>query len=97
VEPSRRGGFMSANSSFQHIAGGLGTALGGVLVLVQPGQPFLHYERVGYVAVAATLASLLVVGKLRLLPVQTPVTVEQSLAAAAEAQMDAGEALTLVE
>ena len=97
VEPSRRGGFMSANSSFQHIAGGLGTALGGVLVLVQPGQPFLHYERAGYVAVAATLASLLVVGKLRLLPVQTPVTVEQSLAAAAEAQMDAGEALTLVE
>jgi len=57
----------------------------------------LHYERAGYVAVAATLASLLVVGKLRLLPVQTPVTVEQSLAAAAEAQMDAGEALTLVE
>ena len=97
VEPARRGGFMSANSSFQHLAGGLGTALGGLLVTVEPGQPFLHYDRAGWVASAATLATLWVVGKLKPLAVQPPVTVGQSLAAAAEAQADAGEALGLAE
>ena len=88
---------MSANSSFQHLAGGLGTALGGLLVTVEPGQPFLHYDRAGWVASAATLATLWVVGKLKPLAVQPPVTVGQSLAAAAEAQADAGEALGLAE
>ncbi|MFM8931150.1 MAG: MFS transporter, partial [Gemmataceae bacterium] len=95
VEPAKRGGFMSANSSFQHIAGGLGTTLGGLLVTVQPGEPFFNFDKVGYVALGATLASLLIVGRLKPLPTQNPVTVQQSLAAAAEAQADAGEALEL--
>lgn len=97
VEPAKRGGFMSANSSFQHIAGGLGTTLGGLLVTVQPGEPFFNFDKVGYVALGATLASLLIVGRLKPLPTQNPVTVQQSLAAAAEAQADAGEALELAD
>ena len=97
VEPSRRGGFMAANSSFQHIAGGLGTTLGGFLVTAESGQPFLNYELAGYIAASATLASLWVAGKLKPLPVQSPATFQQSLAAAAEAQGEAGDAFGMAE
>lgn len=97
VEPGRRGGFMSANSSFQHIAGGLGTLLAGMLISTESGEPVLHFEVVGYIAVASTLATLWVVGRLKPLAVQPPMTLGQSLAAAAEAQADAGEALGVVE
>ncbi len=33
VEPSRRGGFMSANSAIQHISTGLGAYLGGLIIV----------------------------------------------------------------
>ena len=32
VRPERRGGFMSANSSVQHIATGIGASIGGLMI-----------------------------------------------------------------
>lgn len=65
VERRLRGGFMSANSAVQHLATGLGSAVGGLIVVNRPGEPFLHFDRVGYIAAAATLISLWLAGRLR--------------------------------
>jgi hypothetical protein len=67
------------------------------LVTAESGQPFLNYELAGYIAASATLASLWVAGKLKPLPVQSPATFQQSLAAAAEAQGEAGDAFGMAE
>jgi predicted MFS family arabinose efflux permease len=65
VEPRRRGGFMSANSAVQHLAAGLGAAIGGRVLIKSSGGAFLHYERVGIIAVVATLLSLWIAGLVR--------------------------------
>lgn len=97
VEPRKRGGFMSANSSVQHIAGGFGTAIGGWIIDSEPGQLMQHYDKVGYFALVATLASLVMAWFLR--PIQATQTtgLALSLGAAAEAQADAGEPLASME
>src|SRR5690606_24063794 len=46
VEPSRRGGFMSANSSLQHIASGVGTAVGGLIITQAADGRLQHMELV---------------------------------------------------
>lgn len=99
VERRLRGGFMSANSAVQHVATGLGSTVGGLLVEYSEGQPFLHYDRVGYIAAIATLISVWLAGRLRLADdgPATPITIEDSLAAAAEAEVDAGEPLASLE
>jgi MFS transporter, DHA1 family, inner membrane transport protein len=65
VEPRRRGGFMSANSAVQHLSAGVGAAIGGKILIKSAGGEFLHYERVGIIAVAATLLSLWIAGLVR--------------------------------
>ncbi|WP_428304125.1 MFS transporter [Lacipirellula sp.] len=91
VEPRRRGGFLSANSSVQHIASGIGASLGGKIVAQSPGEPLQHFGTVGWIAAAATLVSLWLAGRLRVAD-GTPVSAEEiSLPAAAEAAVDAGE------
>jgi len=65
VEPRRRGGFMSANSAVQHLSAGLGAAIGGKILIKSAGGSFLHYERVGIIAVLATLLSLWLAGLVR--------------------------------
>lgn len=99
VERRLRGGFMSANSAVQHIATGLGSAVGGLIVVNRPGEPFLHFDRVGYIAAGATLISLWLAGRLRLAEgeASAPITDALSLAAAAEAQADAGDPMAAVE
>lgn len=54
-----RGAFMSINSSLQQIAGGIGAAVGG-LIIVQDSKtsPLQHYEVIGYVVAAITLISI---------------------------------------
>ncbi len=66
VEPARRGGFMSANSAVQHISTGLAAYIGGLIIGDNPvDQPIPHFDTVGFMAVACTLVSLWVAGRVR--------------------------------
>ena len=65
IEPRRRGGFMSANASVQHIASGLGTMCGGLIVQGGAGEPLRHFGTVGILAATTTLASLWLAGHVR--------------------------------
>jgi MFS transporter, DHA1 family, inner membrane transport protein len=66
VEQERRGGFMSANSAVQHISTGLGAYLGGQIIVDDPVDHSIHhFDRVGMIAVAATLVSLWLAGRVR--------------------------------
>jgi len=58
IEPRRRGGFMSVNAAVQHVASGVGTTLGGMIVEGGAGEPLLHFGTVGMLAAGATIASL---------------------------------------
>jgi predicted MFS family arabinose efflux permease len=63
--PQRRGGLMSANSAVQHLSAGMGAAIGGRILIPSADGSFLHYERVGLVAVFASLISLWIAGLVR--------------------------------
>lgn len=65
VEPRRRGGFMSVNAAVQHLATGLGAFLGGLIVRRAADGTFLHFDRVGYLALTSTVASLFLARRLR--------------------------------
>ena len=93
VEPRRRGGFMSANASVQHIASGLGAYLGGVIITQQStGAPLAHFELVGYIGAFMTIVTLWLAGRVTIVDDGQPHAAEAlSLAAAAEATVDAGE------
>lgn len=94
VEPRRRGGFMSANSSIQHIASGLGASLGGLMITQTSEGKLENFGTVGALAAAATLATLWLAGRVRSPERAAAVSAESlSLAAAAEASVDAGEPL----
>jgi predicted MFS family arabinose efflux permease len=97
VTPERRGGFMSANSSVQHLAAGLGTSLAGLVVTESQAGRLKGFWIVGAFAAAATLLSVPLAARLRpavaeLTP-EVPTDFAESLAAAAEATCDAGEPL----
>lgn len=57
IEPRRRGSFMSMNSSVQHVACGLGSMVGGLIIEGGAGEPLRHFGTVGLMAAAATIAS----------------------------------------
>ena len=65
VEPSRRGGFMSANSAVQHLASGLGAFVGGKIIVTNSEKHLENFGRVGIMAVLATLVSLWLAGRVR--------------------------------
>jgi MFS family permease len=93
VEPHRRGGFLSANASVQHMASGLGAYLGGLIVSESPQGTLEHFGTVGWIAAGATLLSLWLAGRVKIVD-EEGVSAEQiSVPAAAEATADAGEAL----
>jgi predicted MFS family arabinose efflux permease len=92
VQPHRRGGFLSANSSMQHVSSGFGAYLGG-LIIQQTGGRLVHFGAVGWLAGAATLLSLWLAGRIRMAGEVTASDAEMSLAAAAEATFDVGEPL----
>jgi len=93
VEPHRRGGFLSANSSVQHISCGIGAYLGGLIITQAEGGPIHNFGTVGWIAAASTFVTLWLAGRVRTAGFPT-VTAEQiSLAAAAEASVDASEPL----
>ncbi len=65
VEPARRGGFMSANSSVQHLSAGLGTFLAGLVVTQSPDGRLEGYAWAGLFAAVLTLLSLPFAARLR--------------------------------
>jgi MFS transporter, DHA1 family, inner membrane transport protein len=65
VEPSRRGGFMSANSAIQHFASGLGAFVSGKIIVTSPQGALENFGKVGLMAVAATALSLWLAGRVR--------------------------------
>lgn len=65
IEPRRRGGFMSVNAAVQHVASGVGTTLGGMIVEGGAGEPLLHFGTVGMLAAGATIASLWLAARIR--------------------------------
>ncbi len=86
VEPHRRGSFLSANSSVQHVASGVGSYLGGLIVTQSATGKILHFGTVGWIAAGSTLASLWLATRIR---PATPISAEAlSIAAAAEASTD---------
>jgi predicted MFS family arabinose efflux permease len=94
VEPRRRGAFLSANSSIQHMASGFGAYLGGVIVTQSTDGSIEHFGIVGWIAAASTLVSLWLAGRVRVADQSSPASATMmSLAAAAEASVDAGESL----
>ncbi len=56
--PQDRGAFMSINASVQQLAGGLASALAGVIVVQTEGGRLGNYELLGYVVVGAMLVTL---------------------------------------
>lgn len=91
VEPRRRGAFLSANASVQHVASGLGAYLGGLIVSQSPSGRIEHFGTVGWVAAATTLVTLWLAGRVQTVGDHSIVAEAISLAAAAEATADAGE------
>lgn len=95
VAPHRRGSFMSANSSIQHIASGVGASLGGLIIVQPAGQAMEHFGLVGWIAAASTFATLWLAGRLPRPYVEAVSAEALSLAAAAEATADADEPLVV--
>lgn len=60
VLPQQRGGFMSINSSLQLLAQSVAVYMAGLVIEKLPDGKLLHYNWVGYVAMAMILASILV-------------------------------------
>lgn len=92
VEPRRRGGFLSANSSVQHIASGLDAYVGGVTITQTASGRIEHFGRVGWIAAGATLVSIWLAGRVRILDASAT-SAESIGLAAAEATADSGETL----
>lgn len=87
VPPQSRGGFMSVNSSVQHIASGLGTLLASYLIVKHKDGRLEHFGTVGLIACAITLLSLWLAGRLQpFTPAGKPVSAETELAAMTAAE-----------
>ncbi len=98
VEQRRRGAFLSANSSVQHMASGLGAYLGGLVVTQLPNGQIGNFWIVGLIAAGSTLLSLWLAGRVRVAYDESLVGAEAiSLAVAAEASVDAGEPMVSSE
>jgi len=93
VEPHHRGGFLSANSSIQHIASGVAAYLGSVVIKESADGKLEHFGLVGLIAAASTIASIWLAGRVRIIgAVPTPDLAEEvSLVATTEAGLDPGE------
>jgi predicted MFS family arabinose efflux permease len=97
VAPQRRGGFLGANSAVQHIAAGLGASVGGSILVKAPNGALEHYPLVGILGVLATLVSLWLAGRLQIIGADHATSPAESLAAAAQGTVDAGEPIAAVE
>jgi DHA1 family inner membrane transport protein len=96
VESRHRGGFMSVNSSVANLMSAVGSALGGILIkeVVLPGGEtrLVGYPLIGWIAAILSIASLLLIYRLRQVNEAMP-----SAEAAAKACPDCVETTELVE
>jgi MFS family permease len=58
-EPQDRGAFMSINSSVQQIAGGIASAVAGLIVVQTKAGPLKHYNVLGYVVLCSMTVTLI--------------------------------------
>ena len=86
AEPGERGSFLSVNSAVQQLAAGVSSFLAGLIITEGAGGALRHYNVVGAIAAAATLASLGMARRLR------PLEGERSSGALAPAGLPAGSA-----
>lgn len=63
--PSQRGAFSAINASVQQLSGGLASVIAGHIVAVGADQKLQHFDTVGFVVVASTLTSLLLLWRLQ--------------------------------
>lgn len=96
VEPRRRGGFMSANSSIQHIASGIAAYVGGEVITQATDGRIEGFGRVGWIAAIATMTTLWLAGRVRASETSPVAAEDISMAAAAEASVDATEPILAV-
>jgi predicted MFS family arabinose efflux permease len=89
VEPRRRGTFLSINSSVQHVSSGIGAYLGGVIVSKSADNRIENFGAVGWLAAGCTLFTLWLASRVQIVDETSAESL--SLAAAAEASVDAGE------
>ena len=58
-EPQDRGAFMSINSSVQQIAGGVASAIAGLIIVQTKSGSLQHYNRLGYVVIGTMTITLI--------------------------------------
>ena len=96
VERHRRGAFLSANSSVQHIACGVGAYLGGLIITQSNDGPIGQFGTVGWIAAVSTVCTLWLAGRVRAERLESVSAEKLSMVAAAEATVDAGEPFLVV-
>jgi predicted MFS family arabinose efflux permease len=88
VAPHRRGGFLSANSSVQHLAIGSGSYIGGLIIAESADGRLLHFPILGWLSAAATMACLWLAGRIRPITSEHEISTNEAIATAAEAMYD---------
>ena len=63
--PSQRGAFSAISASVQQLSGGLASVIAGHIVEVGADQKLQHFDTVGFVVVASTLTSLVLLWRLQ--------------------------------
>src|SRR3954465_7286198 len=58
-DPSQRGSFSAVPASLQQLSGGLGSMFAGAIIAQDPDGVLLHFDRLGYIVVAASILSLI--------------------------------------
>jgi predicted MFS family arabinose efflux permease len=71
-DPANRGAFMSVGSSVQQIAGGFASAIAGLIVIQRADGILEHFEVLGYILVATSLISLVMMYFINRMVSQTP-------------------------
>jgi MFS transporter, DHA1 family, inner membrane transport protein len=87
VEPHRRGGFLSANSSVQHLAIGFGSYIGGLVIVEAADGKMRNFPILGLLSAAATMSCLWLAGRIQAVT-EHHISTNEALAAAAEGLYD---------
>ena len=72
VQPRLRGTFLSMNGAVQQLGSGVASYLGGAMIAVDATGRIVGYNRVGWLAVTATLIAMVFVGRIRMHTGQPP-------------------------
>lgn len=67
VEPGNRGSFMSINSCVQQLSSSFASFIGGSIVIKDGTGKLWHYQYVGYIAIGATLLTIVLSRKLKVI------------------------------